>query len=119
MKILIIDDEGPDRKGMAIALAREGYTDILLADTGEAGIEMARTFQPDVVLVDIVLKGADGLDVCRNIRGIAGFKARVIMVTGHLDAVDVKKATSCGADEIIEKTVGFSNIGATIRGLKG
>jgi len=117
MKILIIDDEGPDRKGMAIALAREGYSDVMLADSGDAGIEMARSFQPDVILIDVVLKEMNGLDVCRKIREIQEVKAKIVVITGHLDAVDVQKATSSGADEIIEKTVGFANIGQTIRDL--
>ncbi len=119
MKILIIDDEGPDRKGMAVALGREGFTDVILADTADAGVEMARSFQPDVILIDVVLKEMNGLDVCRKIRAVKELKAKIIIITGHLDAVDAKNAISSGADEIIEKTIGFSNIGQTIRDLTG
>jgi len=119
MKILIIDDEGPDRKGMAVALAREGYQEVIMADTAEAGIEMTKSFQPDVIFIDVVLNGINGLDVCRQIRDLPDFKGKIIMITGHLDAVNAKHATSSGADEIIEKTIGFSNIGQTVRDVTG
>ena len=116
-KILIIDDEGPDRKGMAIALARDGYNEILVADTGEAGVEIAKSFMPDVILIDVVLRSVDGFDVCKQIKAIEGMKAKIIMITGHLDAINAQKARTSGADEIIEKTVGFANISQTIEGL--
>lgn len=112
-KILIIDDEGPDRKGMAIALGKEGLSEVLLADTGDAGIEMAKSFQPDVILIDVVLKNMDGFDVCRRIKEQA-VGAKIIMITGHLDAINAEKARNSEADEIIEKTAGFINIGQTI-----
>ena len=102
---------------MAVALAREGYTDVMVADTGDAGLEMAQSFQPDVILIDVVLKDVNGLDICKKIRDLKDVKGKVIMITGHLDAVNAQKATSCGADEIIEKTIGFTNIGTTIRTL--
>ena len=115
-KILIIDDEGPDRKGMAIALGKEGYSEVLLADTGDAGVEMAKSFNPDVILIDVVLKDMDGFDVCKRIKKESA-GARIIMITGHLDAVNAEKARNSDADEIIEKTVGFVNIGKTIMDL--
>ena len=117
-KILIIDDEEQDRKSMAVALQRAGYGEISTAASAKDGLEIAKTFKPDVVLVDIVLPNADGFDVCKEIKAIKGADAKVvIMITGHLDAIDANKARSSGADEIIEKTPGFENISPTISSL--
>jgi len=116
IKILIIDDEGPDRKGMAIALAREGFNEVLTADTGDAGLEMAKSFHPEVVLIDVVLKEQNGFDICKQIKN-SGLQSKIIMITGHMDAVNAKKAIESGANEIIEKSAGFTNIGSTIRDL--
>ena len=116
IKILIIDDEGPDRKGMAIALGREGFNEVLTADTGDAGIEMVKSFQPDVILIDVVLKEQNGFNICKKVKEL-GLKSKIIMITGHMDAVNAKKAIQSGANEIIEKSAGFTNIGSTIKDL--
>ena len=114
-KILIIDDEEQDRKSMALALERAGYSKISTASTAQEGVGIAKSFKPDVVLIDIVLPNADGFDVCKEIKAVKGMKAKVvIMITGHLDAIDANKARSSGADEIIEKIPGFKNISSTI-----
>ena len=116
IKVLIVDDEGPDRKGMAIALGREGFNEVLTADTGDAGIEMAKSFHPEVILIDVVLREQNGFDICRKIKNL-GLKSKIIMITGHMDAVNAKNAIQSGANEIIEKSAGFTNVGSTIRDL--
>ena len=113
-KILIIDDEGSDRKGISIALGKEGYSEIIVADTGDAGVQMAKSFSPDIILIDVVLQGMDGFDVCRQIKEDGECQAKIIMITGHLDAVDAEKARKSSANEIIEKTVSFENISQVI-----
>lgn len=117
IKILIIDDEAQDAKAMALTLEREGYKEISTADTGEKGVEIARSFKPDLVLIDVVLNGIDGFDICKEIEAIEGLNPKIIMITGHLDAVDAKKARSSGADEIIEKTPALENMIRTIKNL--
>jgi DNA-binding response OmpR family regulator len=116
-KILIIDDEEHDRKGMSVTLQKAGYRDIEFAETGEEGIEKAQTFKPDIVLVDVVLHSVDGIDVCREIKSIEGLTPKVIIVTGRLDAVNAAKARASGADELIEKEFGYENILKTIERL--
>jgi len=116
-KILIIDDEEQDRDAMAAVLKREGCAEISCADSGESGIEKAKSFKPDIVLIDVVLQDTDGFEVCKQIKAIEGTRAKVIMITGHLDAVDAEKARTSGADEIIEKILGFKNISQTINNL--
>ena len=114
-KILIIDDEDQDRKGMEIALKRDGFTQIEHASSAEEAVNIAKAFRPDVVVIDVVLKGCDGFDVCEQLKAIDGSKTKILIITGHLDAIDVKKARASGADEIIEKKPGFANIAKTIR----
>ena len=114
-KILIIDDDSQDRKGIMIALEKEGYGELLCAATAQEGLDLARGHNPGVIFIDVVLdKGIDGFDICVQLRQ-EGNKAKIIMVTGHLDAVNAKKARVSGADEIVEKTAGFKNLGATIK----
>ena len=117
-KILIIDDEISDRKAMAIALEKDGFYNLFFAETAQQGLELARLQRPDVVVVDVVLdKGRDGFDVCIQLRK-EGIESKIIMVTGHLDAVNAKIARVSGANEIIEKTPAYKNLGATIKALK-
>ena len=117
-KILIIDDEEQDRKAMAVALKKSGYTEILFAENGESGVEAAKLFDPDIILIDVVLQNVDGFDICIEMRE-ANVRAKIIMVTGHLDAVNAKKAVKSGADEIIEKEAGYNNIHPTIQDITG
>lgn len=116
-KILVIDDAEQDRKGMAIVLARAGYPDVLFADDAAAGLDAARTHRPDIIILDVVLQNVDGVDVARTIKAMDGLNAKIVLITGHLDAVDARKARTSGADEIIEKNEGFTNVVPTIRRL--
>ena len=117
-RVLIIDDNEQDRKAMLIALKKDGYHDIALAETGDQGIETAKTFKPEVVVIDVVLTTLDdGLDVCRKIKAIEGLETSVIIITGHLEAINAAKARTSGASEIIQKTEGFKNISQTIENL--
>ena len=118
LKLLIIDDDEQDRKGMTIALRKAGYRHVLSAATEAEGVSLARTFLPDIVIVDCVLTRMDGFDVCREIKSIEGLRSKIIVITGHLEAVDAAKARKSGADELLEKTVEFKNIHDTIQRLR-
>ena len=113
-RILIIDDEAPDRKAMTICLERAGYTEIATSSTGQEGIDETKSFKPDIVLIDVVLPDMDGFDVCAKIRTFKEMNLKIIMITGHMDMVNRKKAVASGADEIIQKMPGFTNIPKTI-----
>jgi DNA-binding response OmpR family regulator len=117
-KILIIDDEVSDRKAMAIALEKDGFYNLFFAETAQQGLELARLQSPDVIIIDVVLdKGSDGFDVCIQLRK-ENCESKIIMVTGHLDAVNAKIARVSGADEIIEKTPAYKNLGTTIKNIQ-
>jgi DNA-binding response OmpR family regulator len=116
-KILIIDDEWQDRKAMTLALKKEGYKHVETADTAERGIAMAKSFNPDIVVIDVVLSNADGFDVCKKFNRMKGLGAKIVMITGHLDAVNAEKARHSGADELLVKAPSFENIGKTIKAM--
>lgn len=66
-KVLLVEDEESIRKFVKINLEREGYT-IFEAGSGEEGIEIARRELPDIVVLDIMLPGIDGFEVCKTLR---------------------------------------------------
>lgn len=114
-KIIIIDDNQQDRDAIAVALNREGFEDILFSELGQEGLEKVKANAPEIILIDVVLKNVDGFDICSKIRAIEGYDPKIIMVTGHLDAVDAEKARTSGANEIMEKTPGFKNLGEVVK----
>ncbi len=104
-KILIIDDSEQDRKIMARFLKKAGYEDLILAETGEEGVEKAKAESPDLVVSDTVLPGIDGFEVCRKIREAQGDQTpKIIIVTGAIDAVNAVKARTLGANDYCAKT---------------
>ncbi|MFH1359736.1 MAG: response regulator [Candidatus Omnitrophota bacterium] len=116
-KILIIDDNEQDQKAMTVALRKAGYGDIASAQNQQEGIQKTASLCPAIIFIDVVLGSVDGFDVCRQIKSLNGCQAKIIMVTGHLDAVEASKAKASGADEIIEKTFGFANLSKTIESI--
>jgi two-component system, OmpR family, alkaline phosphatase synthesis response regulator PhoP len=116
-RILIVDDQQLDSKGIAVVLEKSGCRDLLFATSAQEGLAMAAEHNPDFILIDVVLdSGIDGFDICKRLRA-QGTKVKIIMITGHLDAVNAKKAISSGADEIVEKVVGYKNLIAVIKDL--
>ena len=109
-KILIIDDEAQDRKSVELILTREGFDQLAFAVNGQEGIEQVRSFRPDIAIIDVVLPDMDGFDVCFTIKKEMRGIVKVLMITGHLDAVNVKKARISGADEILEKRANYPGL---------
>jgi len=103
-KILLIEDEQVDRERVVPLLAREGY-EVLEAETGEAGLEILETAQPNLVILDLLLPGIDGLEVCKRIRH--KHDVPVIMLTAKQEEIDKVVGLELGADDYIVKP--FSN----------
>src|SRR5262245_27765639 len=102
-KILIIEDE----KGLVQSLTwyfnREGYETIAVGD-GAEGLRKAQTLLPDLILLDLMLPGIGGLDVCRELR--AGEKTRpvpIIMITARAEEADQVEGVAKGADDYVTK----------------
>ena len=102
--VLIIDDE--EQFGRLLKLNLEATTEYtaLVATTGEEGLRLVQAHTPDLVLLDIMLAGSDGLDILRQIKAMAP-NMPVAMVTGVWNEQEAKKAFAAGAFEYITKPV--------------
>ncbi|RPH93613.1 DNA-binding response regulator [candidate division KSB1 bacterium] len=101
--ILIVDDEEDIREMLRYNLVREGYQ-VILAETGEQALESVKTTMPDLVLLDLMLPGMDGLEVCRQIKQQPeASHIRIVMITAKAEDVDVVVGLESGADDYIIK----------------
>ena len=112
-RILIVEDEESLLKGLELNLAREGYQ-ILTAANGEEGMRLALRENPHLVLLDIMLPGINGLDVCRELRS-KGFDAPIIMLTAKSEEVDRVVGLEIGADDYVTKPFSRRELLARIR----
>lgn len=113
MRILIIEDEPDIVRGLELNLKAEGYT-VLTAATGPEGLEKALREQPSLVLLDIMLPGMSGLDVCRELRQ-RRFDRPIIMLTARSAEVDRVVGLEIGADDYVTKPFGIRELLARIR----
>jgi len=100
VRVLIVDDEAPIRSVVRGFLEREGM-DVVEAADGPAAVDQARTFAPDVVVLDVMLPGIDGLEVLRQIRTFAD--PFVLMLTARSEEVDRIVGLTVGADDYLIK----------------
>ena len=99
-KILVVDDESSIRDLLVSYLKAEGYEYEIAAD-GPSALEVAKTFAPDLIVLDIMLPGMDGLEVLRELRRTSN--VYVIMLTAKADEVDKIVGLSVGADDYLTK----------------
>jgi len=116
-QILVVDDDPSIRK-MAIAkFARAGF-DCAEAERGEDAVELARSLRPDLVLLDLMLPGIDGLEVCRRLRADPRTRAvPIIMLTAMCEESDVLLGLESGADEYLAKPIAAPVLLARARAL--
>ncbi|RSM81941.1 DNA-binding response regulator [Kibdelosporangium aridum] len=110
--ILLIEDDPLVRRGLQLALGRHGH-EVRTADTGEDGLREFRASTPDLVVLDLMLPGIDGLDVCRHIR--AAGEVPVIMLTARGDDFDIVGGLAAGADDYVVKPAQPTVLDARIR----
>jgi class 3 adenylate cyclase/CheY-like chemotaxis protein len=101
-RILAVEDDERIRSAVKLALEDEGWI-VDEAESGEDAIEMFQQSSPDVVLIDIMLPGIDGFELCRTIRRTSSVP--VVMVTARNDTHDVVAGLEAGADEYLTKPV--------------
>jgi two-component system phosphate regulon response regulator PhoB len=102
-RILIVDDEEEIRDLIAFHLAKEGYQ-VALAASGEEALRQARADVPGLVVLDLMLPGIDGLEVCRRLKGDAATRAAaVVMLTAKGEEADVVAGLELGADDYVTK----------------
>jgi two-component system response regulator MtrA len=99
-KILVIDDDNALREMVGIVLASSGFEPHYCPD-GDSALAIFKNTQPDLVLLDVMLPGKDGIAVCREIRAVSG--TPIIMLTAKSDTSDVVKGLEAGADDYMVK----------------
>lgn len=112
-RILIVEDEPDLLRGLALNIRAEGF-DVLTAQTGDSGVKTALGERPDLVLLDVMLPGMSGLDVCRELRR-QRFEAPIIMLTARAEEVDRVVGLEIGADDYVTKPFGVRELLARIR----
>ena len=114
VRALVVDDEPSLIRVVAGYLENEGFVVTTAAD-GEQALAAARSDPPDVVVLDLMLPGIDGIEVCRQLRTFTD--AYVIMLTARSDEVDTLIGLSVGADDYMTKPFSPRELTARIRGL--
>jgi DNA-binding response OmpR family regulator len=113
-RVLIIEDEPQIADLLRRALIYEGYV-VEVALDGEAGLLAARDRPPDVVLLDLMLPGIDGLTVCRRLR--AGSNVPIMILTAKEAVSDRVAGLNAGADDYLAKPFNFEELLARVRAL--
>lgn len=112
-KILVIEDQEDLVNGLAVNLEREGYQ-VAKALRGDTGVKLAMSQYPDLILLDVMLPGMSGLDVCRELRK-RGFENPIIMLTAKGEEIDRVVGLEIGADDYVTKPFGLRELLARIR----
>jgi DNA-binding response OmpR family regulator len=112
--ILAVEDDDRIRTSMRIALEDEGF-DVQEAVSAEAALESFRRQQFDLVLVDLILPGMSGLDLCRLLR--RNSSVPIVVVTARVDSHDVVAGLEAGADDYVRKPFSVKELAARIRAL--
>ena len=111
-KILVVDDDPAINEMLTIVLEAEGFQTSSVTDGAEA-VPAFRSFDPDLILLDLMLPGMNGIDICREIRKESAVP--VVMLTAKTDTVDVVLGLESGADDYITKPFKPKELVARIR----
>ncbi len=106
-KILIVDDEPNIIVPLEFLMEQNNY-DVKVADTGEKALDLIENYNPDLILLDIMLPGMDGYEVCQKIRMNPNFKTmKIVFLSAMARTIDIAKGMGLAADDYITKP--FSN----------
>jgi len=116
-RILIVDDESAARAALATLLRREGF-EVSDASDGIAALDQCASFRPDLILLDIVMPGLSGFEVCRRIKATPETRLTpVVLITGLSATEDRIKGINAGADDFLSKPIDFNELLARTRSL--
>src|SRR6478609_929565 len=110
--VLVVDDDPSLAEMLSIVLRQEGF-DSRIVGRGDVAMDAFRDYRPDLVLLDLMLPGRDGIDVCKEIRSESGVP--IVMLTAKGDTVDVVLGLESGADDYIVKPFKPKELVARIR----
>ncbi len=114
VRALVVDDEPPLVRLVTSYLEREGFQ-VRAAGDGQRAVELAQAFKPEVVVLDLMLPGLDGIEVCRRIRTFSD--AYVVMLTARAEEVDKLVGLGVGADDYLTKPFSPRELVARIRAM--
>lgn len=113
-KVLVVEDELTLRETLAYSLTRQGYQVFTAAD-GRAGLDAARQHRPDAIVLDVMLPGLDGLEVCRILR--QEMNVPILMLTARADEIDKIVGLEVGADDYMTKPFSMRELLARVKAL--
>lgn len=111
-RVLVVEDEPALLEALEYSLARQGH-EVLAASDGERGLQLGLTGRPDLVVLDILLPGLDGLEVCRRLRQSSSVP--IIMLTALADEVDKVVGLELGADDYVTKPFAMRELLARVK----
>jgi len=111
-RILVVDDDASLAEMLTIVLRQEGF-ESQMCGRGDEALPVFRDYRPDLVLLDLMLPGKDGIDVCKDIRAESGVP--IVMLTAKGDTIDVVLGLESGADDYIVKPFKPKELVARIR----
>lgn len=116
-RILVVDDQEPNVRLLEAKLKAE-YFEVITATSGQGALDAARTGQPDVILLDVMMPGLDGFEVCRRLKADSATRhIPVVMVTALDQREDRVAGLECGADDFLTKPVDDVTLFARVRSL--
>jgi two-component system response regulator MprA len=115
VKVLVVDDEQALRSALRRALSLEGY-EVLECESGEAALEQLSDGGIDATILDILMPGIDGLEVCRRLRG-AGDRTPILMLTARETVNDRVAGLEAGADDYLVKPFALAELMARLKAL--
>ena len=114
--IAVIEDDETIRTLLQMLLRNAGFTSVRAAERGDTGFELVRRHKPDLVLLDLMLPGLDGLSVCRRIRETPALaQTRILMLTAKSEDADIVRGLELGADDYVTKPFSRSVLLARIQ----
>jgi DNA-binding response OmpR family regulator len=114
-RILVVEDDRALARGLEYGLEKEGFN-VILAEKGQTALNLARTNNPELILLDIRLPDMSGFDVCRQLRS-EGVRIPILMLTARDESIDKVLGLELGADDYVVKPYDLRELIARIRAL--